>query len=313
MMASAPVSLIDRLPPLRGSVRSQVSLSRYTWLRVGGRAEILVIPADRQDLCALLAHRPVEVPVCVLGLCSNVLIRDGGIDGVVVRLGRAFSGIVTDGERVRCGAGAADIRVARAAAAAGIGGFEFLSGVPGSIGGAIRMNAGAYGREISDIVESVEAVDGQGERHVLRRADMTFAYRSSSFPPDWICTGAALRGWREDPVVTQERMAAVSAARAASQPIRERTGGSTFANPPGAAAWRLIDQAGCRGLRRGGAMVSEKHCNFLINLGDATASDLESLGEEVRRRVFGNSGICLEWEIHRLGRHIRSGPSEAPQ
>jgi len=306
-MAAACRPLIDSLPPVRGRLRADAPLDRVTWFRVGGPAEVLFTPADADDLCALLAGLPAGVPVTVLGVCSNVLIRDGGIDGVVIRLGRAFAFIEAEGDRVRAGGAALDVNVARVAGDAGIAGLEFLSGVPGTIGGAVRMNAGAYGREMRDIVESIEAVDFSGARHTLAAADLGFAYRHSALPEDWICTAACLRGEPGDMSEIARRMARISAEREATQPIRTRTGGSTFANPPGDKAWALIDRAGCRGLRLGGATVSEKHCNFLVNDGDATAADIEALGEEVRRRVHDATGVTLEWEIRRLGRHA-AGP-----
>ncbi len=315
MMAAMKRSLIDRLPPVRGRLRTGAALDRVSWFRVGGPAEVLFAPTDADDLSGFLAAKPTDVPVTVLGVCSNVLVRDGGIDGVVIRLGRGFAAIETEAETVTAGAAALDLNVARVACEAGIGGLEFLCGVPGTVGGAIRMNAGAYGREISEVVVSANAVDETGTSHQLSLDDLQFDYRHSSLPEAWTCTGAVLRGETETPETIAKRMAEISAAREASQPIRTRTGGSTFANPPadaadGAKAWQLIERAGCRGLKRGGAMVSEKHCNFLINTGDATAADLEGLGEEVRRRVFETTGVRLEWEIRRIGRHT-DGPAEA--
>jgi UDP-N-acetylmuramate dehydrogenase len=302
-MTAGNRALLDRLPEVRGRIRVGAALDRVSWFRVGGPAEVLFTPADLDDLSAFLAAKPAEVPVTVLGVSSNVLIRDGGIDGVVIRLGRAFAGIEADDGEVAAGGSALDLNVARVACEAGIGGLEFLSGVPGTIGGAVRMNAGAYGREICDVVMSVGAVDEQGGVHTLHPDQLAFGYRHSALPETWICTGAKLRGVPERRDVVEGRMAEIATARETSQPIRTRTGGSTFANPPGdAKAWELIDRAGCRGLTHGGAMVSEKHCNFLINSGTATAADLEALGEEVRRRVFENSGIRLEWEIRRIGR-----------
>ena len=228
---------------------------------------------------------------------------DGGIDGVVIRLGRAFAGIDTDGVDVAAGGSALDLNVARLACEAGIGGLEFLSGVPGTIGGAVRMNAGAYGREIGEVVLSIGAIDETGGVHTLAPDQLDFGYRRSGLPETWICTGAKLRGVVERADIVARRMTEIATAREASQPIRTRTGGSTFANPPGEAkAWELIDRAGCRGLARGGAMVSEKHCNFLINTSTATAADLEDLGEDVRRRVLETTGVRLEWEIRRIGR-----------
>lgn len=307
MTAAARAAPVDRLPPVRGAIRAGAPLYRFAWLRVGGPAEALFTPADRDDLCTMIARRPADAPVTVLGLCSNVLIRDGGIDGVTVRLGGALAEIAADGARLRCGGGAADIAVARAAAAAGVAGLEFLSGIPGSIGGAIRMNAGAYGREIGEVVESVEAVDERGAVHRLPADEIGFGYRRSGLPEGWICTSAVLRGASGDPAAVRARMAEIAAEREASQPIRARTGGSTFANPPGAKAWRLIDRAGCRGLRRGAAEISRLHSNFLVNTGGASAADLEDLGEEARRRVFLACRVRLEWEIRRIGRRAARG------
>ena len=310
-MTAMCAALMDRLPRLRGRRRAAVPLYPYAWLRVGGPAEVLFEPADREDLSALLAGRPCSTPVTVLGLCSNILIRDGGIDGVAVRLGRPFAEISVEGDRVRCRAAAADVSVARAAAAAGVAGLEFLSGVPGSIGGSVRMNAGAYGCEIGDVVESVEVLDECGGTRRLEAADIDFGYRRSSLPEGWICVAATLRGTPDRAGAACERMAAIAAQREASQPIRARTGGSTFANPPGNSAWELIDRAGCRGLRNGAAEMSPHHANFLVNTGAATAAELEDLGEIVRRRVFETTGVRLEWEIRRVGRRCRR--AEAPR
>lgn len=310
-MTAMCAALMDRLPRLRGRRRAAVPLYPYAWLRVGGPAEVLFEPADREDLSALLAGRPCSTPVTVLGLCSNILIRDGGIDGVAVRLGRPFAEISVEGDRVRCGAAATDVSVARAAAAAGVAGLEFLSGVPGSIGGSVRMNAGAYGCEIGDVVESVEVLDECGGTQRLEAADIDFGYRRSSLPEGWICVAATLRGTPDRAGAACERMAAIAAQREASQPIRARTGGSTFANPPGNRAWELIDRAGCRGLRNGAAEMSPHHANFLVNTGAATAAELEDLGEIVRRRVFETTGVRLEWEIRRVGRRCRR--AEAPR
>jgi UDP-N-acetylmuramate dehydrogenase len=244
------------------------------------------------------------VPVTVLGVASNLLVRDGGIPGVVIRLGRGFVEIEAKGATVRTGAGALDLNVALTARDAGIGGLEFLSGIPGTIGGALRMNAGAYGRELKDVLIRAVALDGRGRRHEGDAATLGLSYRHSDAPEDWIFIGAELAGTQGDAAEIGRRMAEIQAAREASQPIRARTGGSTFANPPGHKAWELIDRAGCRGLKRGDAQVSEKHTNFLINTGAATAADLEGLGEEVRRRVFEQSGISLDWEIKRVGRPL---------
>ncbi|MBW7851156.1 MAG: UDP-N-acetylmuramate dehydrogenase [Rhodospirillales bacterium] len=309
MMAAAVVTphLIDRLPPLRGRLTADAPLAGSTWFGVGGAAEVLFKPADRDDLAALLAGKPADVPVTVIGVGSNLLVRDGGIPGVVVRLGRAFAGIEVVDCTVTAGAAALDGNVAAVCLDAGVAGLEFLSGVPGTIGGALRMNAGAYGREMKDVTIAAEALDGRGNLHRLDLAGLGFGYRRCAVPGDWIFTRAVLRGEAGDPAAIAERIAAIRSAREETQPLRTRTGGSTFANPPGHKAWELIDQAGCRGLRRGGAMVSEKHCNFLINTGGATAADLEDLGEEVRRRVFESSGVRLEWEIRRIGVRAEGG------
>lgn len=305
MMAPArgvPQRLIDRLPPVRGRIAADAPIGPLTWFRVGGPAEVLFRPADEADLADFLKALPAEVPVTVIGVGSNLLVRDGGISGVTVRLGRGFAEVAADDDTVKAGAGALDLNVALTAAEAGVVGLEFLSGVPGTIGGGLRMNAGAYGSEIKDVLVEASAVDRRGAIHRVPAAEMGLSYRHSDAPDDWIFTGALLRGRRGDPAEIAGRMAEIKAAREASQPIRARTGGSTFANPPGDHAWRLIDAAGCRGLTRGGAMVSEKHTNFLINTGTASAADIEGLGEEVRRRVHAQFGIALDWEIRRIGR-----------
>jgi UDP-N-acetylmuramate dehydrogenase len=289
------------LPPVRGPLTFNSALGKQSWLGAGGPAEILFRPADTADLTVFLSALPPEIPVTVVGVGSNVLVRDGGIPGVVIRLGRGFAGVQIEHDEVRAGAAALDRIVAFAAADAGIGGFEFLSGIPGSIGGGVRMNAGAYGREIGDLLVSVTALGRSGKTLTIDRARMGFSYRHSNADPCWIFVEARFRGARGDPVEIASRLAEIRATREATQPVRARTGGSTFKNPPGDSAWRLIDAAGCRGLVRGGAMVSEKHANFLINTGSATATDLEDLGEEVRRRVYETSGIVLEWEIERIG------------
>jgi len=305
MAARETPPLIDRLPAVRGRLTANAPLSGITWFRVGGPAEVMFRPADRDDLLEFLAAKPADVPVTVLGVASNVLIRDGGLPGVTLRLGRGFADIAADGSDILCGAAALDLNVATAAKLAGIAGLEFLSGVPGTIGGAVRMNAGAYGKETKDVLVWAEAADAAGKVHRLSNAELKFEYRRSALPEDWICLGARLAGVSGDPAAIDARMKEIQDQRADSQPIRSRTGGSTFKNPQGAPgghkAWQLIDAAGCRGLTVGGAMVSEKHCNFLINTGAATAADLENLGEEVRRRVKANSGVELEWEIKRLG------------
>ena len=293
--------LIDSLPKVRGRLTFDAPLAGITWFRVGGTAEAMFRPADRDDLISFLAQKPKDLPVTVIGVASNLLIRDGGVPGVVLRLGRGFADIVAEGEEVTSGAGALDFNIATAARIAGIGGLEFLCGVPGTLGGGLRMNAGAYGREIKDVLVEAEALDGYGNLHRLRPEDFGFRYRGSEIPEDWIFLSARLRGRSDDPEVIARRMSDIQNARSESQPIRTRTGGSTFKNPPDAKAWELIDKAGCRGLKQGGAMVSEKHCNFLINTGNATAADIEALGEEVRRRVREDSGVELQWEIRRIG------------
>ncbi len=308
MMAALRSSdrLVDRLPAVRGRYSENAPLAGITWFRVGGAAEVMFRPADAEDLAAFLAARPTDVPVLTIGVGSNLLVRDGGIPGVVIRLGRAFASIGHDGDIVSAGAGALDFNVALVAREAGLAKLEFLSGIPGTIGGALRMNAGAYGSEIKDVLIDAEALDGRGKRHALAAAELGLTYRHSAIPEDWIFLAARLRaepGRRED---IQARMDTIAAARAETQPIRTPTGGSTFANPAdpraqGRKAWELIDAAGCRGLERGGAKVSDKHCNFLINTGTATAADIEGLGEEVRRRVFEMSGVRLDWEIRRVG------------
>jgi UDP-N-acetylmuramate dehydrogenase len=292
----------DMLPAVRGSLVHGAPLKDLVWFRAGGPADVLFRPADVEDLAAFIATRPADLQVSVVGVGSNLLVRDGGIPGVVVRLSSAFGKIETDGMRVRAGAAALDGAVARAAADAGIAGLEFLRGVPGTIGGALRMNAGCYGREVKDIFVEAAAIDGKGNKIRLSGADMGFEYRKArGAGGDLIFVEAVFEGARDEPAAIRARMEELSANREASQPIKSRTGGSTFKNPPGHKAWQLIDQAGCRGLTIGAAQVSEKHTNFLINTGDASAADLEALGEEVRRRVKEKSGITLEWEIKRVG------------
>jgi UDP-N-acetylmuramate dehydrogenase len=294
--------LIDRLPPVRGRLSEQVPLAPITWFRVGGAAEVMFRPADIDDLAAFLAAKPADVTVTMIGVASNLLVRDGGVEGVVIRLGRGFVEVRVEGSLVEAGAGALDLNVALACREAGVAGLEFLSGIPGTVGGALRMNAGAYGREIKDVLREAVALDGSGGRHVLPADALGLSYRHCSVPEDWLFVQARLTGQPGESGAIAQRMAEIQAAREAAQPVRARTGGSTFANPPGDKAWALVDRAGCRGLKRGGAMVSEKHANFLINTGTATAADLEALGEEVRRRVHETSGVMLEWEIRRIGR-----------
>ncbi|MFQ5983884.1 MAG: UDP-N-acetylmuramate dehydrogenase [Alphaproteobacteria bacterium] len=294
--------LVERLPRVRGRYTENAPLGRFTWFRAGGTAEILFRPADEADLVAFLRARPADVQLTVVGLGSNLLVRDGGVDGVVIRLSRAFAGIEVEGVRVSAGAAALDLSVARVCGKAGVGGLEFLSGVPGTIGGALRMNAGAYGRAMKDVTVAASALDGRGQRHELAVSDLDFFYRGCAVPEDWIFTAATLNGEVRNSAEIAVAMADIATARTDTQPLRTRTGGSTFVNPPGHKAWQLIERAGYRGLRRGGAMVSDKHCNFLINTGSATADDIEALGEEVRHRVAEATGIALEWEIRRIGR-----------
>ena len=303
-------SLIERLPTIRGRYSEQADLAKTTWFRAGGPAEVLFRPADVEDLADFLAGKPSDVPVTVIGVGSNLLIRDGGVPGVVIRLGRGFTDVTVQGTQLRAGAGALDLNVALTAQQAGLAGLEFLSGIPGTIGGALRMNAGAYGGELKDVLVEAEAIDTLGHRRRLELADMDFSYRHAGVPEGWIFTGALLQAEKGDAAEIAARMADIRTSREETQPVRARTGGSTFKNPEGALrAWQLIDAAGCRGLRVGAAQVSEKHCNFLINTGDATATDIEALGEEVRRRVFEHAGITLQWEIRRIGVPATTGPT----
>jgi len=292
----------EMLPPVRGTYTEGAALKDLVWFRAGGPAEILFRPADAEDLAAFLAAKPADLRVSMIGVGSNLLVRDGGISGVVVRLPAAFGKINTTGRRVRAGAAALDAAVARAAAEAGIGGMEFLRGVPGTVGGALKMNAGCYEREIKDIFVEASAIDGRGNKIKLLPSDMAFVYRNTGVRDELIFVEAMFEGTLDKPEAIGARMEALVARREASQPTRTKTGGSTFKNPPGKKAWELIDAAGCRGLTRGAAQVSEKHCNFLINTGEASAADLEALGEEVRMRVKDKTGIALEWEIKRVGR-----------
>lgn len=309
MLAQALPRLIDRLPPVRGTLTENAPISGITWFRTGGPAEILFEPADRADLVAFVSALDPKIARTVLGLGSNALIRDGGIPGVVIHLGKSLGDIVFSGIEVIAGAGALDVAVARAARDRSITGLEFLSGIPGTIGGALRMNAGAYGKEISDVLVSADAIDPSGNIHSLTPADFGFSYRHSTIDESWIFLSACLAGSPGERSEIDRRMTEIAEDRKSSQPIQSRTGGSTFKNPPGAKAWELVDAAGCRGLTIGDAMVSEQHCNFLINKGSATAHDLETLGEEVRKRVADNSGTILEWEIRRIGIELKGGVS----
>ena len=290
------------LPRIRGRMTPSAPLDRITWFRVGGPAEAMARPVDRDDLQILLTGLPEDVPLTVLGVASNTLVRDGGVDGLVVRLGRGFAEIRARGEVIAAGAAALCANVARAAAEAGLGGLEFLSGIPGTVGGALAMNAGAYGRETADVLIDADAMTRHGEVERLLNADFGFRYRGHALGNDRIFLSARFRGARRPSGEVRAAMSEIAAAREASQPVRTRTGGSTFRNPAGAKAWELIDRAGCRGLKRGGAMVSEMHCNFLVNTGSASAADLEDLAEDVHARVLAVTGVDLDWEIERVGR-----------
>jgi UDP-N-acetylmuramate dehydrogenase len=289
------------MPALRGRLLANQSLAELTWFRVGGPAQVLFMPEGEDDLAYLLGNLPAEIPITVIGLGSNLIVREGGVPGLVIRLGRGLADIAIEGVDVRAGAAVPDVKVARAAQEAGIAGLAFLRGIPGAVGGALRMNGGAYGRETKDALVEARAVDRHGSIHVLRNADMHYAYRHCGAPDDLIFTQALFHGERGDPATIAAEMDKITESREATQPIKSRTGGSTFKNPPGHKAWQLIDAAQCRGLRVGDAQVSELHCNFLINLGNATAADIETLGETVRRRVKDHSGVELEWEIKRIG------------
>jgi len=289
------------IPNLRGRLLANQPLGEFTWFRVGGPAQAFFMPEDENDLAYVLRNLPTDIPVTVIGAGSNLIVREGGVPGLVVRLGRGFNEIaIQDDHRVAAGAAVLDVLVARAAQKAAIARLAFLSGIPGTIGGALRMNGGAYGGETKDVLIEARGVDHQGNMLVFSNADMGFSYRRCSVPEDVIFTSALLQGRAGDADAIAAEMAAIKSKREASQP-RNRTGGSTFKNPPGHSAWKLVDEAGCRGLTIGGAQVSELHSNFLINLGNATATDIETLGETVRARVKAHSGIDLEWEIKRIG------------
>ncbi|HEV7693443.1 MAG TPA: UDP-N-acetylmuramate dehydrogenase [Hyphomonadaceae bacterium] len=309
-------SFIDRLPPVRGKLLANEVLAPFTWFRVGGAADALFLPKDEQDLAEFLSKLDPLIPVTVLGAASNVIVRDGGVPGVVIRLGPSFGKVATDGLRVTAGAAALDARVSVAAANAGIAGLEFFSGVPGTIGGALRMNAGCYGSETKDVLVEAVALDRSGKRIVLKNADFHFSYRHTEAAEELIFIEALFEGRQDEPAAILERIDALKARRETTQPIREKTGGSTFANPdpPGTpnqrSSWKLVDEAGMRGARRGGAQVSELHCNFLINTGDATAADIEGLGEDVRAAVKAKSGVELRWEIKRIGRPAHDATTE---
>ena len=288
---------------MRGKLTANAPLAPLVWFKSGGTADWLFEPADVDDLSEFLAALDPSVPVMALGLGSNLIVRDGGVPGVVVRLGKAFAQVERlDSTTLRCGGGASGILVSSTARDAGIAGLEFLRSIPGTVGGFVRMNGGAYGRETCDILVECDIVLRSGERRTLPVASLGYTYRHSELPEGAVVVSATFRGQEGDPAAIQAEMDRISAAREESQPLRSKTGGSTFKNPPGEKAWQLVDRAGCRGLVVGGAQVSEKHTNFLINMGEATSADIEALGEEVRRRVKAQSGIELEWEIQRVGR-----------
>lgn len=287
---------------LHGRLTPNAPLGPRAWFRVGGPADWLFVPEDQDDLALFLREKPATMPVTVLGACSNVIIRDGGIAGTVIRLARGFADITVQGNSLIVGAAALDITVAEHAASAGLAGLEFLAGIPGSIGGAVRMNAGAYGSDINAVLEWADILTAEGELRRLSHDELGFAYRHSELPQGSVVIRASLRGTPDNADAIRSRIADIRASREASQPVRARTGGSTFRNPEGHKAWQLIDEAGCRGLQIGDAQVSEKHCNFLLNLGQASSADLETLGETVREKVLAQSGVDLHWEIKRIGR-----------
>ena len=302
MFADIVPDLKTTMPELRGRMLANQSLAELTWFRVGGPAQVLFMPEDESDLAYFLSALLPDMPVTVIGLGSNLIVRDGGVPGVVIRLGRGFNEVkVEDGARIRAGTAVPDVKVSRAAQEAAIAGLAFFRGIPGAIGGALRMNGGAYGRETKDALIEARGIDRAGRLHVFGNGDMHYSYRHCGAPEDIIFTQALFAGTPGDPAVIAAEMDKITESREATQPIKSRTGGSTFKNPPGHNAWQLIDAAGCRGLTVGAAQVSDLHCNFLINRGDASAADIETLGETVRARVRETSGVDLEWEIKRIG------------
>lgn len=295
-------AVVIDLPAVRGRLTHGAPLAPLVWFKAGGAAEWLFEPADVDDLADFLRGLDPSVPVMALGLGSNLIVRDDGVPGVVVRLGKAFAKVeAVDATTLRCGGGASGILVSSTARDAGIGGVEFLRSIPGTVGGFVRMNGGAYGREVKDVLTEAEVVLRSGERRILSLGDLGYTYRHSALPEGAVVVAATFRGHPAEPAAVQAEMDRIAAAREASQPLRSKTGGSTFKNPDGHKAWALVDAAGCRGLRRGDAQVSEKHTNFLLNLGTATSADIEALGEEVRDKVKAYSGVTLEWEIQRVG------------
>ncbi len=300
MMAAAAAT--RNLPRVHGRLIADAPLAPLVWFKAGGPAQWLFEPRDADDLAAFLGALDADVPVMALGLGSNLIVRDGGVPGVVVRLGKPFAAIRALGDgALYCGGGASGIAVSSAARDAAVAGLEFLRGIPGTVGGFVRMNGGAYGREVADVLVSCEVVLRSGRQQTLAASELAYSYRHSALADDTIVVAATFRGQPGDRAEIQAEMDRIAAAREATQPLRTRTGGSTFKNPPGNKAWKLVDESGCRGLRVGGAQVSEKHANFLLNTGDATAADIEALGEEVRRRVLAHTGVGLEWEIRRVG------------
>ncbi len=294
-------ALAALMPDLRGTLEADKPLAPFTWFRTGGPAEVFFAPADEADLAYFLTQCPRELPLLTIGLGSNLLVRDGGVEGVVIQLGKPFASLQIDGTIVTAGAGVPDVKIASAAAEAGLAGLAFLRGIPGSVGGLLRMNGGAYGRETADVLIDARGLDRAGQLRCYTCEDMGFTYRHCGVDAEVIFTEARFRGVPGDPDAIRKDMADITAARAATQPVNTRTGGSTFKNPIGAKAWQLVDAAGCRGLTKGDAQVSELHTNFLVNRGQATTAELEDLGELVRARVLATSGVSLEWEIARVG------------
>jgi UDP-N-acetylmuramate dehydrogenase len=309
MSSDLATTLKTTMSDLRGRLLPNQPLADLTWFRVGGPAQVLFMPEDEQDLGYFLRELPLEISVTTVGLGSNLIVRDGGVEGVVIRLGRGFSAIAVDGVNIRAGAAVPDVKVARAAQEAGIAGLSFLRGIPGSIGGALRMNGGAYGGETKDVLIEARGVDRDGNIRTYANAEMNFTYRHCGIADEVIFTQALFAGRPGDAAAIAAEMNKITESREATQPVKSRTGGSTFKNPPGHKAWQLVDAAGCRGLRIGDAQVSELHCNFLINLGNATAAEIETLGETVRKRVKENSGVELAWEIKRIG--VPGGETDA--
>jgi UDP-N-acetylmuramate dehydrogenase len=296
------MTITQNLPEIRGSYRQNVDLSKINWFNVGGNAEVMFRPADTDDLAYFLQNKPKEIPVTVIGVGSNLLVRDGGIDGVLIRLGKGFTETEKHGNNIHAGSGALSFNVAMFAAHNNVAGLEFLSGIPGTIGGALAMNAGAYGNDVSSVLISAEIVDESGNIHNIPAADIGYVYRGNTLPEGMIFTRGVFAGKNGDRAEIEAQINDITEKRSITQPIRSRTSGSTFKNPQGHKAWELIDKAGCRGLKIGGAQVSELHCNFFINTGNACAKDIEILGEEVRKRVQETSGVLLEWEVQIIGK-----------